>query len=225
MCRRMPNAIAASLAPATARPRPAYSTAELMIGLASMWSPQIVTPRYVNMPSSTCTSRNPTTATSPNRLSGVSHARYKRRISAPALAAACAVAQRRGLRPGSEPPADMGRIRAAITPVEDLAHGHLEDCRRGHREQRAEDAEQRPADQQRDDHGHRADADLALHHLRYEQVVFDLLLRDEEHDHEQRGLRRHRQRHQNRRDRRENRPDDRDHLTNRRDQREHVEIR
>src|SRR4051812_43852348 len=126
----------------------------------------MVTPRYVNMPSSTCTSRNPTTATSPKRLSGVSHARYKRRISAPALAAACASAQGRCLRPGSEPRADLGRIGAAITLVENLADDHLEDCRRRHREQRAEDAEQRAADEQRDDHRHRADADLALHDLR-----------------------------------------------------------
>ena len=57
---------------------------------------------------------------------------------------------------------------------------HLKDRGRRHGENRAHDAEERSADQQRDDDEHRADADLPLHDLRHEQVVFKLLLREEE---------------------------------------------
>ena len=52
--------------------------------------------------------------------------------------------------------------------------------RRGHREQSADDAEQRRADEERDEYRDRADADLLRHDLRHQHVVFELLLDDEE---------------------------------------------
>ena len=63
-----------------------------------------------------------------------------------------------------------------------LAEQHLQDGGGRHGEDRAEDAEQVAADQQRDDHGHGADPDLPLHDLRHEHVVLELLLHDEEDD-------------------------------------------
>ena len=57
-----------------------------------------------------------------------------------------------------------------------LRDDDLEDRRGRHREDGADDAEQAAADQQRDDHRDRADADLPLHDLRHEDVVLELLL-------------------------------------------------
>ena len=46
--------------------------------------------------------------------------------------------------------------------------------------------EQRAADEQRDDHDDRADADLTRHHLGHEHVILELLLDEEEQRHAER---------------------------------------
>ena len=110
---------------------------------------------------------------------------------------------------------DPDRRACRINPARlrhELLEEHLQDRRGRHGENRADDAEQRAADEQRDDDDHGADADLALHDLRDQHVVLQLLLDEEEDRDAESRRRRHGEGHQDRRNRGEQRPDDRDHL-------------
>ena len=123
-------------------------------------------------------------------------------------------------------PGDGGRGPAHYaSSLGQLVEDHLQHRRGRHGQQRADDAEQRSADQQRDDDRDRADADLPLHQLRHEQVVLELLLREEEHADAERHARRDGERHDQRGDGGEDWPDHRDELADAGNQAEHEEIR
>ena len=89
----------------------------------------------------------------------------------------------------------------AIALVEEFVDDHLNDGGRRNGEDGAYDAEQRAADEQRHEDDDGADAHLAPHHLGHEDVVFDLLLEQEEDGREHRSLVRDREGDENRRHR------------------------
>ena len=59
---------------------------------------------------------------------------------------------------------------------DNLGEQNLKDGGARHCEDRADDAQQLSADEQRDDDRHRTDANLPFHHLGHEHVIFELLL-------------------------------------------------
>ena len=67
----------------------------------------------------------------------------------------------------------------------ELGEEHLDDGSTRNGEDGAQNAEELAADQQRNDDRHGADANLARHDFRYQDVVFELLLDHEEHDDEE----------------------------------------
>src|SRR6266540_7468348 len=66
---------------------------------------------------------------------------------------------------------------------DELLDEHLNDGRRRHRQDRANNAQQLSAHSERDDHGDGAQAKLPDPDLRNEDMVFELLLHRKEHDH------------------------------------------
>ena len=66
-CSEMPRPAATSFAPVSAVPWPKAAMREASRGLASRWTPNVVTPTYVITPSAACASRNSTMTASPKR--------------------------------------------------------------------------------------------------------------------------------------------------------------
>src|SRR5437870_11991663 len=64
---------------------------------------------------------------------------------------------------------------------------HLDGRCRRQREQRAREAREGPTDQGADDHGRERKMDGVLHDTRYQHVVLELLVRDEEHSGQEAG--------------------------------------
>ena len=113
-------------------------------------------------------------------------ARTRRKSAVTRVPAAC--------RPGARPPAaDVRRRRDerlglrgdAVAPP--LLDGDLDRGGDRDREQRADDAEQRPAEQDGDEDDERLELDRALLDLRLDDVVLELLVGQREHDPDDRG--------------------------------------